>query len=63
MSHQRENGKNNEFVLSEFLKMYLPTRYTVSTGKVQAVGGLESGQVDIIIHDRFNVPALMDAHA
>lgn len=63
MSHSGERGRNNELVLAEFLKQNLPRRLTVSTGKVIAANGQESGQIDLIIHDRLNTPALMDAHA
>lgn len=63
MSHAGEKGRNNELVLAKFLKLHLPQRYTVSTGKVVAVGGAESGQIDVIIHDRLHTPALLDAQA
>jgi len=63
MSHPGEKGRNNEFVLREFLERNLAKRYTVSTGKVVSVGGHESGQVDLIVHDRLNTPALVEAHA
>ena len=63
MSHSGEKGRNNELVLAEFLKLHLPQRYSVSTGKIVAVGGAESGQIDVIIHDRMNTPALVDARA
>ncbi len=62
MSHSGERGRNNEAVVGEFLKRHLPTQYTVSTGKVVGVGGKESGQVDLIIHDRLTTPAFVDAH-
>ena len=63
MTHQGEKGRNNEAVLIEFLRRHLPQRCTVSTGKVVAVGGLESGQIDVIVHDRLDTPAFKDAHA
>lgn len=63
MHHQGEKGRNNELVLAEFLKQHLPSRYTVSSGKVVAAGGRESGQVDIIIHDRMYTPAFVLARA
>lgn len=63
MSHQGEKGRNNEAILLKFLAGHLPTRYTVSTGKVVGVGNRESGQVDIIVHDRLHTPALVDSHA
>lgn len=63
MSHPGEKGRNNELVLREFLERNLAKRYTVSTGKVVSVGGFESGQVDLIVHDRLNTPALVEGHA
>lgn len=63
MTHCGEKGRNNEGILAEFLRRHLPTRYTVSTGKVVAVGGLDSKQTDLIIHDRAETPAFVDAHA
>jgi hypothetical protein len=63
MSHPGEKGRNNEFVLREFLERNLAKRYTVSTGKVVSVGGHESGQVDLIVHDRLNTPAVVEGHA
>ncbi len=62
MSHQGEKGRNNEAILTDFLKRLLPHRYAVSTGKVVAVGGVESGQIDVIIHDRVETPAFLDSH-
>ena len=63
MSHPGEKGRNNEHVLGDFLRAHLPHQYTVSTGKAVAVGGNESGQMDLIVHDRANNPALIDARA
>jgi hypothetical protein len=63
MSHAGEKGRNNENILTVFLRRRLPKRYTVSTGKVIATGGSDSGQIDIIIHDREETPGFIDAHA
>lgn len=63
MSHLGERGRNNEQVLIAFLEQNLPRRYTVSTGKVISATGQESGQIDVIIHDRFETPELMEARA
>ena len=63
MSHQGEKGRNNELVLREFLERHLASRYTVSTGKVLSADGNESGQIDLIVHDRLNTPELVGAHA
>jgi hypothetical protein len=63
MTHPGEKGRNNEAVLAAFLNDTLPRRYSVSTGKVVAAGAKESNQIDLIVHDRINTPALMDARA
>ena len=63
MSHQGEKGRNNEFVLRQFLEQHLAKRYTVSTGKVLSADGQESGQVDLIVHDRLNAPELVESRA
>jgi hypothetical protein len=63
MTHAGEKGRNNEHVLGAFLNENLPKRYSVSTGKVIAAGGQESGQIDLIVHDRVNTPALLEARA
>ncbi|HVY05177.1 MAG TPA: DUF6602 domain-containing protein [Burkholderiales bacterium] len=61
MSHQGEKGRNNEAILKDFLVRSLPTRYTLSTGKVVSVGGVDSGQIDLIVHDRLETPAFLDS--
>ena len=58
ISHAGEKGRNNEQVLVDFLKRYPPQRFSVDTGHVVAADGSRSSQTDIIIHDRFNTPAL-----
>jgi hypothetical protein len=58
ISHAGEKGRNNEQVLTEFLRKYLPQRFAVDTGHVVSADGSTSAQTDIIIHDRFNTPAL-----
>lgn len=63
MSHAGERGRNNELVLREFLEDNLAQRYFVSTGKVVSVGGGESNQMDLIVHDRLDTPALVEAKA
>lgn len=63
MTHQGEKGRNNEHVLGAFLNENLPRRYCVSTGKVIAADGQESGQIDLIVHDRVSTPAFVEARA
>jgi hypothetical protein len=60
MDHMGERGRNNELIIAEFLRKHLPHRYTVTTGKVSAAGGLKSKQIDLIIHDRLDTPTLID---
>jgi hypothetical protein len=62
-SHAGEKGRNNEQVLAEFLRKYLPQRFSVDTGQVFSADGSKSAQTDIIIHDRFNTPALFLGNA
>lgn len=59
IEHAGETGRHNENVLKEFLKNHLPQRYAVTTGKVISSKGETSEQIDIIIHDRLRVPALI----
>lgn len=63
ISHQGEKGRNNEFVLRQFLEQHLPKRYTISTGKVLSADGQESGQIDLLVHDRLNSPELVESRA
>jgi len=59
IGHAGETGRHNENVLKEFLRRHLPQRYAVTTGKVISSKGEMSDQIDIIIHDRLHVPALI----
>ena len=43
ISHAGEKGRNNEQVLVDFLKRYLPQRFSVDTGHVVAADGSASG--------------------
>jgi hypothetical protein len=58
VSHQGDKGRNNEQILVDFLRRYLPQRFSVDTGQVVSCDGKQSSQTDIIIHDRLNTPAL-----
>ena len=58
VSHQGDKGRNNEQVLVNFLRKFLPQRFSVDTGQVVSCDGRQSSQTDIIIHDRLNTPAL-----
>jgi hypothetical protein len=62
IEHAGEQGRNNEKILMDYLKAHLPTRYSVTTGKVVSADGDQSAQTDIIIVDRLNSPALVTTH-
>lgn len=51
--HQGENGRNKEDLLIEFLRDYLPKRYSLGTGFIIDTVGDNSNQNDIIIYDSF----------
>lgn len=49
--HRGEQGAAREFIVRDFLRSYLPTRFEVSTGFVFDMHGSTSKQLDIIISD------------
>jgi hypothetical protein len=51
--HSGENGRNKEDLLINFLKSYLPNRYSLSTGFIFDTNDVKSNQNDIIIYDSF----------
>jgi len=51
-SHSGMKGNSNEEVIREFLRTYLPRKYSVGQGKIVDFGGQESKQADIILYDR-----------
>jgi hypothetical protein len=52
-------GPREEFVRS-FLKVYLPKKYGITTGKVIGLDGDLSRQADIIIYDSLNSPIVFN---
>lgn len=52
-THPGENGRNKEAILLNFLRTYLPQRYSLGTGFVASSDPLLSNQNDIIIYDSF----------
>lgn len=51
--HPGENGRNKEDILVEFLRNYLPKRYSIGTGFIFDSEKGRSNQTDIIIYDAF----------
>ena len=52
-THPGENGRNKETILLNFLKTYLPRRYSTGTGFIASSEPVLSNQNDIVIYDSF----------
>jgi hypothetical protein len=59
VSHPTEKGDATERVWLDAFKTYLPARYDVRRGFAIDSESYYSGQLDIIIHDRFYTPFLL----
>lgn len=62
VSHSGELGNVTENHFIEFLKRYLPKRYSVDSGIVIDSNGKTSDQIDIIIFDNQYTPVLLAQH-
>jgi hypothetical protein len=51
ISHPGMKGDSGEELIRQFLKKYLPKKYSIAQGKVVDFTGNESKQIDIIIYD------------
>ncbi len=49
--HSGEQGASNERIITEFLRAYLPKRYSISRRKVLAHTDEDSQQQDVIVYD------------
>lgn len=58
--HNGEKGTARENILEEYLKNYIPEKYCFSKGTIVDYKDVQSKQVDIIIHDKFMTPCLID---
>lgn len=56
VDHPSEKGDLTESDWRELLRRHLPRRYDISTGFVIDCKGAISGQIDVIIHDRYFSP-------
>lgn len=54
--HSVTKGRNTERVLINFLRKFLPSRYSISQGQVVSPTGGLSPQLDVIIHDETIYP-------
>jgi len=55
-----DRGAPREDFVRKFLKLYLPKKYGITTGKVIGPNGILSRQADIIIYDSLNSPIVFD---
>ena len=61
--HPGEKGGASETAWVERLRLFLPTRYQVTSGFVIDADGQRSAQIDVIIHDRHFCPLLFEQNA
>ena len=55
-----DRGDPREDFVRKFLKIYLPKKYGITTGKIIGLNGNLSRQADIIIYDALNSPIVFD---
>lgn len=60
INHNGEKGTARENVLQSYLRAYIPDKYTFSKGTIIDCTDTQSKQVDIIIHDKYTTPCLID---
>jgi hypothetical protein len=59
--HQGDKGEVNEQHFIDFLRHYLPNRYTVDKAMVIDSRGNTSESIDVVVFDRQYTPTLMDS--
>lgn len=59
--HQGDKGEVNEQYFIEFLRRYLPNRYTVDKAMVIDSHGATSDSIDVVVFDRQYTPTLLDS--
>jgi len=59
IKHPGEMGRAREAALAGFLREYLPSRYSVSSGEIIDIELETSSQCDLIIYDHNNCPLLL----
>ncbi len=60
VDHPNHKGSEVEAGWLEWMRTYLPTRYSVTTGKVIDCRGNTSDQIDIIVYDRIFSPPVIE---
>ena len=59
--HQGDKGEVNEQFFIDFLRRYLPNRYTVDKAMVIDSKGNTSDSIDVVVFDRQYTPTLLDS--
>lgn len=60
IKHQGDRGEANEAYFIDFLRRYLPNRYTIEKAAVLDSRGAVSDSIDVVIFDRQYTPTLLD---
>jgi hypothetical protein len=60
ITHAGDRGEVNEQHFIDFLRKYLPNRYTVEKAIVLSSDGEVSDSIDVVVFDRQYTPALLD---
>lgn len=60
IEHKGERGTSREEIFSTYFRKYIPLRYEFSRGAIIDLSGKQSKQQDLIIHDTFSSPILMN---
>ena len=60
ITHMGDRGEVNEQFFIDFLRAYLPNRYTVEKAIVIDSTGEVSDSIDIVVFDRQYTPTLLD---
>jgi hypothetical protein len=61
ITHAADRGEVNEQYFIEFLRAYLPNRYTIEKAIVIDSNGYVSDSIDIVVFDRQYTPTLLDS--
>lgn len=60
ITHQGDKGEVNEQYFIDFLRHYLPNRYTVNKAIILDSLGNTSDSIDVVVYDRQYTPTLLD---
>jgi hypothetical protein len=59
IAHQGEKGRENELALARILERFVPAKYGIGSGLLIDSAGGYSKQMDIVVYDQADQPALM----